>query len=183
MPYESAIEKSWNDLAKLSNSPIHNVDLLGDTYEVNLKNRQVLSNSCNVPTKDHVTLLLLHYLIGSLKNVYIPSGQWISFKEVGGGEIYYPAFREGVIKPILRKYGNNPEALFSVLERFEGAKIDISDASIEVRVFPDVNVRIILWKADEEFGPEANILFDKNLTKIYTMEDITVLSHFIVGNI
>ena len=183
MPYQTAITKAWEDLEKLSDNQKWTVALLGDSYEIGLKDRQVLSNSCNVPAKDHVVILLLHYIIATFKNKYIPSGEWISFKEIGGGEIYYPAFKEAVIKPILRKYGTHPENLFSILERFKGEKIESTGAGIEIVTFPEVKVRIIVWAGDEEFGPEASLLFDKSLAKIYTMEDITVLSHFIVGNI
>lgn len=185
MPYEAAIKKAWQDLEDLAErqSP-HNVALLGDRYTVNLKDKTVFSNSCNVPTKEYLTILILHYLINSLKGAYIPSGEWISFKDIEGGETYYPAYRKSVIETLLRKYGKNPENVLGALERFKGSKIEkLSDVAIEIETFPEIKVRIALWKADEEFGPEASILYDKNLTKIYTMEDITVFSHFIVGNL
>lgn len=183
MPYETAINKSWEDLSVLSDRAKFTVSLFKDTYEVDLKERSVYSNSCNVPTKEYLTILILHYLIGSLKNIYVPSGEWVSFKEIEGGEIYYPAFRKGSIETILRKYGKTPENLFDVLERLEGSRIDSFDVAIEIKVSPDISVRIIIWKGDSEFGPEATILFDKNITKIYTMEDIVVFSHFITANL
>lgn len=183
MTYEAAQQKAWAELEKLSDSQKYNVSLFSDSYELNVKDRRIFSDSCNVPAKEYIALLLLHYLIGTLENKYVPCGQWISFKEIKGGETYYPAYRKGVIEPLLRKYGRSPESLFDCLERFQGNKIDGSDIGIEITTFADVRVRVILWKADEEFGPEASILFDKNLTKLYTMEDITVFSHCIVNNL
>ncbi len=183
MTYESAIQKSWAELEKISESQKYNVSLLGDTYELNVQDRCILSGSCNIPTKEYLSLLLLHYVIGTSGNKYVPAGEWVSFKDVEGGETYYPAYRKGVIEPLLRKYGKHPEGLWSVLERFQGNKIEGSDIGIEITTFSDVRVRIILWKADDEFGPDANILFDKNLAKLYTMEDITVFSHFIVNSL
>jgi hypothetical protein len=183
MTYETAVKKAWQGLGNLADDSQYAVNLLGDTYTVNLNDQTVFSNSCNVPAKEYLTLLILHYLIGSLKGNYIPSDEWVSFKEIEGGEIYYPAYRNSVIKPLLRKYGEHPENILAALERFKGRKVDISDAAIEIETFPEVKVRIVLWKADEEFGPEASILYDKNLSAIYTMEDITVFSHFIVGNL
>lgn len=183
MTYEAAVKKGWADLEDLADSSSYAVTLLGDAYTVNLNDKTIFSNSCNAPAREYLGLLILHYLIGSLKGAYIPSGEWISFKEIEGGEIYYPAYRNSVIAPLLRKYGKSPENLFAALERFKGRKLDISDAAVELETFPEIKVRIVLWKADEEFGPEAGILYDKNLTRIYTMEDITVFSHFIVGNL
>lgn len=183
MPYQAAVIKAWEDLERLSENIRYTVALLGDTYDINVKERRVFSNSCNVPAKDYVAILLLHYLIGTSKNKYIPSGEWISFKEISGGEAYYPAFREGVIEPILRKYGSHPENLYSVAGRFKGEKIESTGMGIEIVIFPEVKVRIIIWPGDEEFGPEASMLFDKSLIRIYTMEDITVLSNFIAGSL
>ena len=183
MTYEAAVKKAWKNLESLAESARYAVNLLGDTYTVNLDDKTVLSDSCNVPAKEYLALLILHYLIGSLKGGYVPSDEWVSFKEIEGGEIYYPAYRNSVIEPLLRKYGRHPENILAAIERFKGRRLDISDAAIEVETFPEVKIRVVLWKADEEFGPEASILYDKNLTKIYTMEDITVFSHFIVGNL
>jgi hypothetical protein len=183
MTYEAAITKAWGDLERHSRSKRHSVALLGDTYDVDLEGETVVSNSCNVPTKDYLTILILHYLIGSLRNAYLPSGEWISFKEIAGGEIYYPAFRESAVKPLLRKYGDKPEGLRGALERFKGKKIEVGDVGIEIATFPDIFVRVVLWRGDEEFGPEASILFDRNITKIYTMEDVVVFSRFITHSL
>ena len=183
MSYDAALKKAWEDLEKIADAPSYSVSLLGDTYEVNRKEKLVLSNSCNIPAKEYLAILILHYLVGSLENKYAPCGEWVSFKDIEGGEIYYPAYKEGVIAHLLKKYGRNPEGLLSVLERFSGNRVDASDTAIELVTFPDIRVRIIVWKADEEFPPEATVLFDKNLSKLYTMEDISVFSHVVVNSI
>src|SRR3989338_3330403 len=180
MPYADALEKGWENLERLSETDVYTVPLLGDTYELNIKDKASFSNSCNAPTKDYVTILLLHYLIGLLKNCYSPSGEWISFKGIEGGDTYYPAYRSSVVKPLLKKYGSRPKDLLNVSERFKTRRIETGDAGIELETFPDVWGRVILWAPDSEFGPEATILYDKNITQIYAMEDITVFSQFIV---
>lgn len=183
MSHNVALGLAWENLEKIAESLTYNVYLMGDTYEVKVKDKRVFSNSCNIPAQDYVSILVLHYLIGSLENKYAPCGQWISFKEIEGGETYYPAFYKAIIEPLLRKYGKHPEAIFSVLDRFQGNKTGASDAAVELVTFTDIRVRIVLWKADEEFGPEASILFDRNLPKLFTMEDITIFCHFIVSNL
>lgn len=183
MPYDTALAKSWEELGKLADKDAYTVELLGDTYELGVKERRSSSVSCNVPTKDFLTILLLHYLIGSLKGGFTPSGEWISFKDVENGEIYYPAFREGAIKPLLRKFGDNPKGILAALEKFKGKSIKEGDAGIEITTFKDMSVRIVLWKGDEEFGPEATLLFDRNIPKLFTMEDIVVFSRFVTHSL
>lgn len=183
MSYELALTKAWQELESLSKVNKYSVILLADTYEIIPKDKLIFSNSCNVPPKDYVSILLLHYLVGSLRGDFSRKEEWISFKEVKGGEIYYPAFHEGAIKPLLAKFGNNPKALLNVLERFKGKVINEGDAAIEIDAFQDIAIRIIIWKGDEEFDPEANLLFDRCIQNIFSMEDIAVLSRFIAHNL
>jgi hypothetical protein len=56
---------------------------------------------------------------------------------------------------------------------------------VEVMTFPEVYVRVILWRGDEELPPEANMLFDKGLAEVLSTEDIAVfldlIAHKILG--
>lgn len=183
MTYEAAINRGWEELAKLSGKDNIAVSFLNDTYDVDLAKRIASSASCNVPAKDHLTIILLHYLIGSLKNRYTPSGEWVSFKDIASGEIYYPAYRESVIKPLLRKYGDKPETLVDILKRFKGERITEGDVGVKIETFDGLFIKIILWKADDEFGPEATILYDRSITDIFTMEDVVVFSRFITHSL
>ena len=121
----------------------------------------------------------MHYLIGSLKQDFAPSGEWVSFKEIEAGQFYYPAFYEGAIKPIVKKYGTNLQGLASAADRFGGKIINMGDVGIEITAFQDILIRLVLWKGDEEFAPEATMLFDKNITNIFSTEDIAVLARAI----
>ncbi len=179
MSYDTALKKAWDELGKFTREDSYTLSLLGVTYRISTKEKRVVAAISDTPTKDYLTILLLHYIIGSLKYGYTPSGQWVSFKEIEGGEIYYSAFREGALRRILDKYGKEPDTLLGVLRRFDGKKIKEGDNAIELTTFPDIQVRIIMWKGDDEFTPEATILFDKAITDIYSMEDISVFARFI----
>jgi len=181
MGYEVALRKAWDELAKVGLSQGKTVKFLADEYALDLESRRVMSLSCNAPAKDFSAILILHYLVASSRGLPALSGKWVSFKEVAGVEGYSGAFRKRVIEPVLRKYGNNPEGLLSVLERFPGQKASEGDVGIILEVFKGVAAMILLWRADEEFGPEANVLFDENIKKIFCTEDTVVLAGMIAG--
>ena len=183
MPYEAALDKAWTELEKIAGKKDLAVKFLADTYGLNPKERAISSLSCNVPAKDFLKVLLLHYMTGTAKKPFVPSGEWVSFKDIEGGEIYYPAFREGAIKPLLRKYGSDPKGILGAAGRLGGKAVESGDAAVEFGAFEDMKVRVVLWKGDDEFGPEATMLFDKNITSVFTMEDIAVLGRFIVHSI
>jgi hypothetical protein len=183
MSYEPALKKAWKDLLKLNTSQNISVKFLDDEYTIELAKQKVFSSASNAPAKDFTAILILHYLAHKLKGLPPVVGEWLSFKELAGVEGYYPAFRKRVIEPIIRKYGNNPEFILEALKRLPGKKADQGDASIILEVFPEVEALVILWRGDEEFAPEANVLFDQSITQIFCTEDIVVLAGFIASQL
>jgi len=183
MPYDVALKKAWKHLEDASVAGRHEVELLDDTYTVDCSTKTVLSLSCNIPAKDFLAILILHYLTGISKAPYAPSGTWISFKEIEGGEIYYPAYREGAIAPLIKKFGARPALLRDISPRIPCRVLTAGDAGIEVMTFKDILVRIIVWRGDEELGPDASILFDRNISTLFTMEDIAVFARFIAHSL
>lgn len=179
MGYDIAINKSWDELFKLSHERVISVKFLADEYTVDLNEKKVISLSCNVPAKEYTTILILHYAVRKLKGLPALTGEWVSFKELSGVEGYYPAFRQRVIEPIIRKYGSNPQGMLEALERLPAKRVEQGDIGIVLEVFEAVPALIILWRPDEEFGPEAGVLFDKSITQIFCTEDIVVLAEFV----
>jgi hypothetical protein len=179
--YAVAINKAWQDLAKLKPQQIISLKFLADEYSVDFENKKILSLSCNTPAKDFTAILLLHYLAQKLKGLPSLTGEWLSFKELSGVEGYYPAFRKRTIEPIIRKYGSHPEGILEVLGRLRGKKVDQADIGLVLEVADGIAVLITLWRGDDEFGPEANILFDKSITWIFCTEDIVVLAGMVAS--
>lgn len=180
MGYEAALNKAWSEVLALK--PPHHVSIkfLADEYALDLENRKVFSLSCNSLAKDYTAILILHYLVKKLSGG-MPglSGEWLDFREISGIEGYQSAFRQRVIDPIIRKYGKNPEGLLSVLDRFSAKKVPQADIGIVIEVFEGIAVLVLFWRPDEEFGPEANMLFDKSITQAFCTEDVVVLAEII----
>ncbi|MDD5347605.1 MAG: DUF3786 domain-containing protein [Candidatus Omnitrophica bacterium] len=179
MSYDAAIAKAWEQLSSSAQAKILSVRFFDDEYAVDVEKGRVISLSCNAPAKDWTAILVLHYLIQKLKFLPEVTGEWISFKEVAGGESYYPAFRKRAIDPVIRKYGKNPQGLYACLERLPGRKLEQADAAVRLEVFENVPAIVELWKGDEEFGPDANILFDRSIGMIFCTEDVAVLGGYI----
>ena len=183
MSYDIAINKAWDELAKLNPGEIPSVKFLADEYSVDLEAKKVFSLSCNVPAKDFPSVLILHYLMQKLKGLPDLTGEWLSFRQFSGIEGYYPSFKNRAIKPIIRKYGNNPQGLLQVLERLPAKRVMEADASIVLEAFERIPVLLKLWRGDDEFGPDANMLFDRSITKIFCTEDIVVLAGIVAASL
>ena len=103
------------------------------------------------------------------------------FKELSGVEGYAEAFRKRAIEPIIRKYGKCPERIVDVLQRVRGKQVTKGDIGIVIEVLEQVPIMILLWRSDEEFDPEANILFDSSITDVFSTEDVVVLAGLVAG--
>ena len=181
MTYQPALDKAWEDLADLAGAKVSAVRFLGDEYAIDIARRTVLSLSCNIPARDYAAIVILHYLIRKrrLKILPRPTGDWIDFKELEGGEAYYPAFRKRTIEKIAAKYASRPDDLAVSTKRFFARKADVGDVSFVVQAFSEVPILIALYKADDEFGPDANILFDRDISGIFCTEDIVVMTEIL----
>ena len=181
MGYQAALDKAWAELKKASDQKIISVRMISDEYQVDTQSQKVLSSSCNVPAKEYITILILHYLIGRAKGLPQATGDWISFRELAGGTGYYEAFRKRALAPIIRKFGANPQELVSCLDRFPGKRVQFGDYGIVLDIFDGVAVMITVFGQDEEFSAEANIFFDSAIKEIFCTEDIVVLSGFVAA--
>jgi len=114
MGYEQALGKAWNEIAALSREKKFSLKFLADEYEIDVEQKRVLSLSCNVPAKEFLSIILLHYFIQKQKQRVLPqpSGDWVDFRQIEGGDAYYPAFKKRVTGTLFRKFSTRPDALW-----------------------------------------------------------------------
>jgi len=104
----------------------------------------------------------------------------ITFKELPEGSNYFRTFWQRAIKPIVDHFGSEPQLLVGIAQKLGGSKIDYGDVAVTVNAFRRVPVTLVLWRGDEEFAPEGNILFDSTISDYLATEDITILCETIV---
>jgi Domain of unknown function (DUF3786) len=137
-------------------------------------------NDEEVPIQQQI--LLLHYLQGAgASGGAVSSEEWISFQEVPDGRFYIDAFQRRAKVPLIQAFGSKPERLPTVAAEIYNARaFDRGDFSVVVQVLPLVPVALVLWRGDEEFPPEGNILFDRTISKLLSAEDIAWLAGMVV---
>jgi len=174
MGYEAALKKAWDAVQDAGVSEQY-LKFLNDEYEIDYAEKNIISMSCNIPAKDFYKLLMLHYIANENRVLRIRRDEWISFKDLDGGEAYFPAFKKRAIDPILRKYGDNPSNIFERARFLNADKIDTGTAGISINAFPKIKVAVILWAKDDEFPADCNMLFNPEIKDIFPTEDAAVL--------
>ena len=127
-------------------------------------------------------ILYLHYLCGAWSSKGAKAtGEWISFQEIPDGRFYMDAFQRRAKNPMVMTFGEKPDLLLKVATELYGAvPFNQGDVSVVVTALPLVPVALILWKGDEEFPPEGNILFDRSVIGVLSAEDVAWLSGMVV---
>jgi hypothetical protein len=124
-------------------------------------------------------ILVLHYL--EKASGIPPTGQWISFAETPGGTFYHPVFLLRGKAPLVRHFGKETQRLLTLAaDEMGGTPLNLGDVGVRIQAFPRADVGLVLWKGDEEFPPEGNILFDSSITGYLPVEDIVILAETIV---
>lgn len=136
----------------------------------------VADAAAEVPLQEQV--LILHYLLGA--EAGLPSQDWVAYREIPGASFYYSAFVKRAIAPLKKVFGGNVAAFCKAATALGGQAIAAGDAGFELRVLPRVAVQFILWEGDEEFGAEANILFNPGIQGRLSPEDIAWLAGMVV---
>jgi hypothetical protein len=130
-----------------------------------------LSYETPVPLQEQV--LLLHYLKGCQPRL---QGQWIAYREIPGAGFYYGAFVKRAIAPLKKVFGQNVAALKQAAAQLNAITIEPGSAGFRLDVLPYAPLQIIVWQGDEEFPPEANILFDATVGDYLSPEDVAWLA-------
>ena len=133
-------------------------------------------SSADIDLKDRI--LILHYLITAKGTPN--TGKLIGFRQVPGGLFEHASFSREVLTPLLDHFGKEPERLVEAAADLGGYKVSYGDIAVSIKAFPNVPVVIVLWRGDDEFAPNASMLFDSTVADYLSTEDMSVLCERIV---
>lgn len=155
------------------------VSFLNRTYLVNFPEFEFLDDS--EKTKEvsiQEQILILHYMASP---TYAGStGNWISYREISGASFYFSTFVKRAIDPLKKVFGQDIFKLAKPAETIQGQWIDTGDAGYEFQIFPKVAMQLILWGGDDEFSPEANIIFNDTIGEMLSPEDVAWVAGMLV---
>jgi len=125
-----------------------------------------------------LAILTLHYLNNA--DGRRPSGRLKHFREFKDGHFYEPAFNRRTKDILITVFGKDPAAMVRAGERLKGKILQTGDAAVELMYFPYLPISCILWQGDDEFPPEASVLFDETADFFFSAEDMAVAGQMAV---
>lgn len=143
----------------IDNPKSYLITLLNSEYTVNLSGKQVLSTQDRSPAGFIEELCILAYLINSQD---LPAaGKLTPPQALPGGEFFFRGPHKLNTDKLEKAFGQNPERLYDVTDRFTAKRYKFGDAAIELYVLPRIPLTIVIWRGDDEFPARASILFDQ----------------------
>jgi hypothetical protein len=129
-------------------------------------------------------ILVLRYLCGG--KYFEGRGKQLSYREIPWGPVYYPNFRGRCINRCAAAFGKDLEGFRNIMERTPALRaraLDQGDAGYRFEFMTGFFMSLILWAADDEFPPSAQILFDDNFVFAFTAEDLAAVGEVVLSRL
>ncbi|MBR3978950.1 MAG: DUF3786 domain-containing protein [Oscillospiraceae bacterium] len=138
-----------------------------------------VSGHCPLPLP--VQTFLLRYLLEGKQVLW--QGQWKTFREMPWGELYIKPYTGRVLTRAAFTFGTRVEAFKNACEKMGATKLSHGDAGYEFDFLGGYKMRIMVWAGDEEFPPNAQILYSDNFETGFAPEDRVVAGDILIGAI
>ena len=152
------------------------MELLGKLYAVTYPDFTIVGPT-TLTNKERI--LFLRYLLDGSHTA--PAGAYLTYREFPWGEVYLQQFDGRCIKRFAFSYGFKPDLLRKVMEAMGAKKLERSDVGYEVTLMQDLTIQFLLWLGDDEFPPNAQILFSDNFRYAFTAEDMANIGDIVIG--
>ena len=124
---------------------------------------------------------LLRYLLES-KDVSW-GGQWKTFREMPWGEMYIKPYTGRVLTRAAYTFSFRLDAFRAAAEKMGAEVVKHGDAGYRFDFIGDYQIQILIWQGDDEFPPNAQILYSDNFADGFAAEDRVVAGDILIGTI
>ena len=131
-----------------------------------------------VPTNAERIMFLRYLLDGKSA---LPGGSYLPYREFPWGEVYVQQFTGRCIMRYSFSYGFKPDFLREIMTHLTAKALPTSDVGYEVTLMPGLTMQFLLWLGDDEFPPNAQILFSDNFRYAFTAEDMANIGDIVIS--
>lgn len=178
MHWEDLRNHSVNDIldrdgvTSAANSQGYEVSFLDAVYLVDAHNEKITELTPNPGRclSEMFQILLIRYLVAP--NGGPIDGNDVSEKDFQGGVTFFQGPHALYVSPIVKLYGENPDAFEARGRELGGIPFDFGDKAVRFFPFPQMPVTYVLWKADDEFPASVSVMFDSSLSRWFELDMI-----------
>ena len=124
---------------------------------------------------------LLRYLMESKQVSW--SGQWKTFREMPWGEMYIKPYTGRVLTRAAFTFGFRLDAFRAACEKIGATALKHGDAGYQFNLIGDFMIQILVWEGDDEFPPNAQVIYSDNFADGFAAEDRVVAGDILISTI
>ena len=157
------------------------VTLLGRTYAIAHPDYAIRAlDGGKLPPLPAQTFLL-RYLLESRDVSW--GGQWKTFREMPWGEMYITPYTGRVLTRAAYTFSFRLDAFRAAAEKMGAEAVKHGDAGYRFNLIGDYQMQILIWQGDDEFPPNAQILYSDNFADGFAAEDRVVAGDILISAI
>ncbi len=157
------------------------VNLLGRGYAISHPEYALRAVDGGMLPPLPVQTFLLRYLLES-KNVGW-AGQWKTFREMPWGEMYIKPYTGRVLTRAAFTLGTRVAAFRNAAGKMGATPVGHGDAGYQFNLIGGYQMQILVWEGDDEFPPNAQVLYSDNFAEGFAAEDRVVAGDILISTI
>ena len=124
---------------------------------------------------------LLRYLLEGKDTAW--DGQWKTFREMPWGEMYIKPYTGRVLTRAAFTFGTRLAAFKAAAEKMGAIPLKHGDAGYQFSLIGGYEMQILVWEGDDEFPPNAQVLYSDNFAQGFAAEDRVVAGDILISTI
>ena len=124
---------------------------------------------------------LLRYLLESKSAAW--AGEWKTFREMPWGEMYIKPYTGRVLTRAAFTFGTRVAAFKAAAEKLGAVPLKHGDAGYQFDLIGGYKMQILVWEGDDEFPPNAQVLYSDNFAEGFAAEDRVVAGDILISTV
>ena len=157
------------------------VNLLGREFAISHPAYAIRALDGGNPPPLPTQTFLLRYLLESKRTPW--NGDWKTFREMPWGEMYIKPYTGRVLTRAAFTFGTRVAAFKAACEKMGAVAVKHGDAGYLFDLIGGYQMQILVWEGDDEFPPNAQVLYSDNFADGFAAEDRVVAGDILISTI
>jgi hypothetical protein len=153
----------------------YELEVWGDVYNIFPHERRIQRLGEDISrVHEYLSIFIIHYLLAVAEIVV--ENEWISEKDIPGGPTFFRGPHAIPSDLIVATYQNDIEAFSHRCKVLGGESLEMGDAAFQFQITQNIPAVVLYWQGDEDFPPEAKLLFDRSISRHLAIDVIFALA-------